>query len=38
MLRLEIEALRDAEYDIDLIGFEDIELQRLLEARIRHPA
>ncbi len=32
MLRLEIEAPRDADYDLDLIGFEDDEL-RLLVAR-----
>jgi len=30
MLRLEIEALRDAEYDLDLLGFEDDELRLLL--------
>lgn len=30
LLRLEIEALRDAEYDIDLIGFEDDELRLVL--------
>jgi hypothetical protein len=30
MLRLEIEALRDADYDLDLIGFEDDELRLLL--------
>jgi hypothetical protein len=30
MLRLEIEALRDAECDLDLIGFEDDELRMLL--------
>jgi hypothetical protein len=28
-LRLEIEALRDAEYDLDIIGFEDDELRLL---------
>jgi DNA modification methylase len=30
MLRLEIEALRDADYDLDVIGFDDEELARLL--------
>jgi DNA modification methylase len=30
MLRLEIEALRDAEYDLDILGFEDDELRLLL--------
>jgi ParB-like chromosome segregation protein Spo0J len=30
MLRLEIEALRDADYDLNLIGFEDDELALLL--------
>ena len=30
MLRIEIEALRDAEYDINLIGFDDEELALLL--------
>jgi DNA modification methylase len=30
MLRLEIEALRDADYDLNLIGFEDEELALLL--------
>src|SRR5579862_5924771 len=30
MLRLEIEALRDAEYDLDILGFEDDELRSLL--------
>ncbi|HTA42456.1 MAG TPA: site-specific DNA-methyltransferase [Bryobacteraceae bacterium] len=37
MLRLEIEALRDADYDINLVGFDDIELQRLLEAQDSAP-
>jgi ParB-like chromosome segregation protein Spo0J len=30
MLRLEIEALKNAEYDLDILGFEDEELARLL--------
>ena len=30
MLRLEIEALRNADYDLDLLGFEDDELANLL--------
>jgi len=30
MLRLEIEALRDAEYDLNILGFEDDELRLLL--------
>src|SRR5262249_31924840 len=33
MLRLEIEALRDAEYDLGILGFEDEELARLLAAQ-----
>jgi ParB-like chromosome segregation protein Spo0J len=36
-LRLELEALRDADYNLDIIGFDDIELQRLLERRMPHP-
>jgi DNA modification methylase len=32
-LRLEIEALRDADYDLNIIGFEDEELARLLESQ-----
>jgi DNA modification methylase len=32
-LRLEIEALRDADYDLNVIGFEDDELARLLESQ-----
>ena len=30
MLRLEVEALRPAEYDLDILGFEDDELRLLL--------
>jgi DNA modification methylase len=36
-LRTELEALRDADYDLGLIGFDDIELQRLLEAQDAAP-
>jgi DNA modification methylase len=36
-LRAELEALRDADYDLGLIGFDDIELQRLLEAQDAAP-
>ena len=36
-LRVELEALRDADYDLGLIGFDDIELQRLLEAQDAAP-
>lgn len=34
-LREELAALHNADYDLDLIGFDDIELQRLLEAQER---
>src|SRR6185312_7776447 len=33
MLRLEIEALKNADYDLDLIGFDDEELRQLLAAQ-----
>jgi DNA modification methylase len=33
MLRLEIEALKDADYDLNILGFEDEELARLLAAQ-----
>jgi DNA modification methylase len=36
-LREELEALRNADYDLDIIGFDDIELQRLLEAQDSAP-
>jgi ParB-like chromosome segregation protein Spo0J len=36
-LRTELEALREADYNLDLIGFDDIELQRLLEAQHAAP-
>ena len=32
-LRVELEALRDADYDLAIVGFDDVELQRLLEAQ-----
>jgi DNA modification methylase len=32
-LRIELEALRDADYDLNIVGFDDVELQRLLEAQ-----
>src|SRR3984957_5290693 len=32
-LRLEVEALRDADYDLNIVGFEDEELARLLESQ-----
>jgi ParB-like chromosome segregation protein Spo0J len=34
-LRKELAALQEADYDLDLVGFDDIELQRLLEAQER---
>jgi DNA modification methylase len=33
MLRVELAMLHDEDYNLDLLGFEDIELQRLLEAQ-----
>jgi len=33
MLRVELALLQDADYDLTLIGFDDVELQRLLEAQ-----
>jgi DNA modification methylase len=33
MLRIELALLQDADYDLSLVGFDDIELQRLLEAQ-----
>jgi hypothetical protein len=36
-LRAELEALREAYYSLDLLGFDDIELQRLLEAQDAAP-
>jgi DNA modification methylase len=37
LLRVELDALREADYNLDLIGFDDIELQRLLEAQDARP-
>ena len=33
MLRIELAILHEENYDLDLVGFDDIELQRLLEAQ-----
>ena len=33
MLRIEIEALQDENFDVSLLGFEDVELARLLAAQ-----
>src|ERR1700722_268889 len=33
MLRVEIEALQDENFDVSLLGFEDVELARLLAAQ-----
>ncbi|MGA2713751.1 MAG: site-specific DNA-methyltransferase [Bryobacteraceae bacterium] len=33
MLRIELAILHEADYDLDLVGFDDVELQRLLEAQ-----
>jgi hypothetical protein len=33
MLRIEIEALQDEDFDVSLLGFEDVELARLLAAQ-----
>ncbi len=33
MHRIELAILHEADYDLDLVGFDDIELQRLLEAQ-----
>ena len=32
-LRIELALLQDADYDLDLVGFDDVELARLLEAQ-----
>jgi hypothetical protein len=37
MLRVELAILHEEDYDLDLIGFDDIELQRLLEAQNAPP-
>ena len=33
MLRIELAILHEEDYDLNLVGFDDIELQRLLEAQ-----
>src|SRR5579863_9343282 len=38
LLRIELAILHEEDYDLGLIGFDDIELQRLLEARMPLPA
>jgi DNA modification methylase len=37
MLRIELAILHEEEYDLDIVGFDDIELQRLLEAQDAAP-
>jgi DNA modification methylase len=37
MLRVELAILREEDYNLDLVGFDDIELQRLLEAHDAAP-
>jgi DNA modification methylase len=37
MLRVELAILHEADYDLSLVGFDDIELQRLLEAQEAAP-
>jgi hypothetical protein len=37
MLRIELAILHEEDYTLDLIGFDDIELQRLLEAQDNAP-
>ncbi len=37
MLRIELAILHEADYPLDLVGFDDIELQRLLEAQDAAP-
>lgn len=37
MLRVELAILHEEDYDLDLVGFDDIELQRLLEAQDAAP-
>src|ERR1700722_5966948 len=32
-LRIELALLQEADYDLDLVGFDDVELARLLEAQ-----
>ena len=33
MLRIELAILHEEDYDLDIVGFDDVELQRLLEAQ-----
>jgi DNA modification methylase len=33
LLRVELSLLQEADYDLDLVGFDDVELKRLLEAQ-----
>src|SRR5271169_2510865 len=37
MLRIELAILHEEDYDVSLVGFDDIELQRLLEAQDAAP-
>jgi DNA modification methylase len=37
LLRIELAALHDEDFDLDLVGFDDVELQRLLEAQDKAP-
>jgi DNA modification methylase len=37
MLRIELAILHEEDYNLDLVGFDDIELQRLLEAQDNEP-
>jgi DNA modification methylase len=37
LLRIELAALHEEDYNLDLLGFEDVELQRLLEAQENAP-
>src|SRR5580704_4489564 len=37
MLRVELAILHEEDYNLDLVGFDDVELQRLLEAQENAP-
>ena len=37
MLRVELAILHEEDYNLDLVGFDDVELQRLLEAQDNAP-
>src|SRR3984885_12808719 len=37
MLRIELAILHEEDYNLDLVGFDDVELQRLLEAQENAP-